>query len=90
MAQSHAGRSIIPTAVALVCDHLFEVAELHRVEIAIRPENVASLRVVHKLGFTEIGLAPGYIHIAGAWRDHRVFQLVRDDVDGRVIDRLTR
>lgn len=88
IARTHAGRGIIPTAVALVADHLFTVAGLHRLEIAIRPENERSLRVVEKLGFSEIGLAPGYLHIAGQWRDHRVFQLVSGDVDGRVLDRL--
>jgi ribosomal-protein-alanine N-acetyltransferase len=88
IARTHAGRGIIPTAVALVCDHLFTVAGLHRIEIAIRPENERSLRVVEKLGFTEVGLAPSYLHIAGQWRDHRVFQLVSGDVRGRVLDRL--
>lgn len=87
IAQSHAGRGITPTAVALLCDHLFAVVGLHRIEIAIRPENAASLRIVAKLGFTEIGLAPGYLHIAGSWRDHRVFQLLGEDVPGGVLAR---
>ena len=86
--RTHAGRGIVPAAVALVCDHLFSVVGLHRVEIAIRPDNDRSLRVVEKLGFTEVGLAPSYLHIAGQWRDHRVFQLVVDDVHGHVVDRL--
>jgi ribosomal-protein-alanine N-acetyltransferase len=88
IARTHAGRGIIPTAVALVCDHLFTDAGLHRIEIAIRPENERSLRVVEKLGFSEVGLAPSYLHIAGQWRDHRVFQMVAGDVPGRVLDRL--
>ncbi len=90
VAQSHAGRGITPTAVALVCDHVFRAAGLHRVEIAIRPENVASLRIVDKLGFTPIGLAPQYLHIAGAWRDHQVFQMVADDAPRGVLERVTR
>jgi ribosomal-protein-alanine N-acetyltransferase len=89
VARTHAGRGIIPMAVAMVCDHLFEVADLHRIEIAIRPDNDRSQRVVEKLGFTKIGLAPSYLHIAGRWRDHVVYQLVVDDVEGHVIDRLT-
>jgi ribosomal-protein-alanine N-acetyltransferase len=88
IARTHAGQSVTSTAVALVCDHLFNVVQLHRVEIAIRPENERSLRIVERLGFTEIGLAPGYLHIAGQWRDHRLFQLLADDVQGRVIDRI--
>lgn len=89
VARTHAGRGIIPAAVAMVCDHLFETADLHRIEIAIRPDNTRSLRVVEKLGFTKIGLAPSYLHIAGHWRDHVVYQLVVDDVQGHVIDRLS-
>ena len=46
IARTHAGRGIIPSAVAMVCDHLFDVAALHRIEIAIRPDNPRSLRVV--------------------------------------------
>jgi ribosomal-protein-alanine N-acetyltransferase len=88
VARSHAGRSITPTAVALVCDHLITTAGLHRIEIAIRPENAASLRVVEKLGFTEIGTAPRYLHIAGDWRDHRIFQVLAEDVPRGLVDRL--
>ncbi|WP_332643964.1 GNAT family N-acetyltransferase [Aeromicrobium sp.] len=88
VAKSHAGRSITPTAVALVTDHLLTTTGLHRVEIAIRPENAASLRIVEKLGFTEIGLAPRFLHIAGAWRDHRVFQVLAEDAQDGVLSRL--
>ncbi|WP_366927601.1 GNAT family protein [Aeromicrobium sp.] len=88
VARSHAGRSITPTAVALVCDHLMSTAGLHRIEIAIRPENAASLRVVEKLGFTEIGLAPRFLHIAGDWRDHRVFQILAEDAPEGLVARL--
>lgn len=87
--QDHAGMSIIPTAVALACDHLFATG-LHRIEIAIRPENAASLRVVDKLGFTPIGLAPRFLHIAGDWRDHEIFQILAEDVAGNLLSRLNR
>ena len=87
--QSHAGRGVTTLAVALVSDHLLTAAGLHRVEIAIRPENAASLRVVEKLGFTEIGLAPRYLHINGDWRDHRIFQVLAEDVPNGVVSRLT-
>lgn len=75
-----AGRSIMPTAVALVTDHCFREVGLHRVEINIRPENAASLRVVEKLGFRPEGLRERYLHIDGAWRDHLTFALCAEDV----------
>jgi [ribosomal protein S5]-alanine N-acetyltransferase len=78
--QRLAGRGIIPTAVALAVDYCFGAMGLHRVEIAIRPENVRSLRVVAKLGFRPEGLRPRYLHIDGDWRDHLVFALNAEEV----------
>lgn len=78
--QRHAGRGVIPTAVALVVDYCLLELDLHRIEVAIRPENTASLRVVEKLGFTEIGYAPRYLHIDGDWRDHRLFAVTAEEV----------
>lgn len=75
-----AGRAIMPTAVAMAVDHCFFVAQLHRLEVNIRPENRASLRVVEKLGFREEGLRPRLLHIDGEWRDHRSFALTVEDV----------
>lgn len=88
IARSHAGRGITPTAVALVCDHLLGSTGLHRVEIAIRPENTASLRVVEKLGFEKFGMAPRFLHIAGDWRDHDLFQILAEDVPEGLLARL--
>jgi ribosomal-protein-alanine N-acetyltransferase len=65
-----AGRAIMPTAVAMALDYCLDVLHLHRVEINIRPENRASLRVVEKLGLRFEGERPAYLHINGEWRDH--------------------
>jgi len=85
----HAGQNVIPTAVALAVDHCLLVLGLHRIEVAIRPENVASLRVVEKLGFTEVGYARRYLHIDGEWRDHKIFQVTREEVGPGLLARLT-
>lgn len=86
--QRHAGQGHMPVAVAMAADYCWTQVGLHRVEIAIRPENTASLRVVEKLGFPEIGYAPRFLHINGAWRDHRLFALCREDVPGGLLRRL--
>ena len=75
-----AGRGVMPTAVALATDHCFRTVGLHRVEVNIRPENAASLRVVEKLGFREEGTRVSFLHIAGDWRDHRSFALTAQEV----------
>ena len=79
ISQEVAGRGIMPRAVALLMDHAFGAMALHRIEINIRPENVASLRVVEKLGIRQEGYRPRYLHIDGAWRDHVSFVMLVDE-----------
>jgi ribosomal-protein-alanine N-acetyltransferase len=82
-----AGRGIVPASVALAVDYCFDALALHRIEIAIRPENEKSLRVVEKLGFRPEGLRPRYLHIDGDWRDHLVFALNSEEVPGGLLRR---
>lgn len=82
-----AGRGVMPTALALAVDHCLLVLRLHRVEVNIRPENTASLRVVEKLGFREEGVRRAFLHIAGEWRDHRSFALTAEDVPDGLLER---
>ena len=86
--REYAGRGVMPTAVALVIDHCFSVAGLHRIEVAIRPENSNSLRVVEKLGIREVGYAPKYLHIDGAWRDHRIYAVTVEEARDGLLARL--
>ncbi|MGJ3508733.1 GNAT family N-acetyltransferase [Enemella sp. A6] len=86
--RAYAGRGIIPLAVAMACDYCWQVMGLHRIEITIRPENTASLRVVEKLGFRHEGFRPRYLHIDGDWRDHEVFALNVEEVPGGLVARL--
>jgi ribosomal-protein-alanine N-acetyltransferase len=86
--RSFAGRGVMPLAVALVIDHCFTAAGLHRIEIAIRPENSNSLRVVEKLGLREVGYAPRFLHIDGDWRDHRLYAVTVEEAPGGLVRRL--
>lgn len=90
--QRLAGRGIMPTALALLVDHAFGPVGLHRVQVDIRPENVASRRVVEKLGFRQEAYHERYMFIDGAWRDHIGYALTREDVapDGGLLARWRR
>jgi ribosomal-protein-alanine N-acetyltransferase len=83
-----AGRGVMPRAVAMAIDHCFFTAGLHRVEIAIRPENSNSLRVVEKLEIREVGFAPRFLHIDGAWRDHRIYAVTVEECPEGMLARL--
>lgn len=82
-----AGRGLTPTAVAMVTDWAFRGLGLHRVEVNIRPENEASLRVVQKLGLREEGLRRAYLHVDGDWRDHRSFAVTAEEVPEGLLTR---
>ena len=87
VAQRVAGRGVTPTAVALATDYCFARLRVHRMEICIRPENAASLRVVEKLGFRHEGFRERYIHINGAWRDHVCYAVTVEEVPQGVLAR---
>ncbi|WP_349642956.1 GNAT family protein [Blastococcus sp. CCUG 61487] len=82
-----AGRGMGSLAVALVCDHAFGPAGLHRLQADIRPENTASRRLVERLGFTPEGLLRRYLDIDGEWRDHVTYALLADDLPGGALAR---
>ncbi|PWI16607.1 alanine acetyltransferase [Streptomyces sp. Act143] len=75
------GRGLATAAVERVCRIARETVGLHRIEATTVVDNAASQRVLGKCGFEPIGLAPRYLHINGAWRDHRMFQKILHDDD---------
>ncbi|MEY5023392.1 MAG: hypothetical protein RL569_305 [Actinomycetota bacterium] len=88
ISRAAAGKNITPIAVALAIDYLMDDLGLHRIEIDIRPENLPSLRVVEKLSLRLEGIKERFIHIDGAWRDHKVFAITAEEKNGSMIDRL--
>lgn len=82
------GGGAATAAVALVVDHCFASAGLHRIEATVRPENAASLRVLAKLGFRQEGLFRRYLDVAGDWRDHLCFALTTEDIPNGLVGRL--
>jgi ribosomal-protein-alanine N-acetyltransferase len=84
------GRGVMTAAVALVVDHCFGPAGLHRLEATVRPENAASLRLLTKLGFRQEGLFRRYLDVGGEWRDHLCFAMTAEEpptggVVGRIV-----
>jgi [ribosomal protein S5]-alanine N-acetyltransferase len=85
-----AGRGVTPTALALVIDHCFSAAGLHRVEVDIRPEKGPSLRVAEKLGLRREGYYERFLDIDGGWRDHVAFAITYEELGGRsMVSRLS-
>jgi ribosomal-protein-alanine N-acetyltransferase len=83
--QSFSGCGVATRALAVLIDHAFGPVGLHRVEVNIRPENEPSLAVVRHLRMREEGSRERFLHIEGAWRDHRSFAITREEADGRPV-----
>jgi len=64
------GHGYMTEAVGAVVHQAFTVLGLHRIEASAMPRNVASRRVLARLGFEEEGLSRHYLKIAGVWEDH--------------------
>jgi len=71
--KNYANKGYTTVAVEILSEYAFDVLELHRVEINLRPENAASRRVAEKAGYIFEGERPRYLHIDGDWRDHITF-----------------
>ena len=74
MAGSHTGRGLATQALQEATDYAFDRLGLHRVEAATLVDNVASQRVLAKVGFERYGVAPQFLRIAGRWQDHVLHQ----------------
>lgn len=77
--EAFAGHGYVTAAVRALVPYVFEELKLHRLQAACLPENERSRAVLRKCGFTEEGVARGYLRINGAWRDHVVYAILRDD-----------
>lgn len=84
------GAGVATGALALGLDHCFGPVGLHRVEATVRPENIASRRVLAKVGFREEGLLRRYLNVDGAWRDHLLVAMTVEEMDGSVAAALVR
>lgn len=74
------GRGYMQEALVCLMEELFSPRVwLHRIQVAVRPDNAPSLRVMARMGFQEEGLCRDYLFINGAWRDHKIFARVNPD-----------
>jgi ribosomal-protein-alanine N-acetyltransferase len=73
----HERRGLMKQALLQVVRHAFGTLGLHRLEANIQPANVASIGLVRACGFSREGYSPKYLKIAGRWRDHERWALVK-------------
>ncbi|MET8991762.1 GNAT family protein [Nonomuraea wenchangensis] len=73
-----AGRGYMSEGLGLVLRHAFDELRLHRLEAQIRPENLASVKLVRRHGFRYEGYSPDLLFINGVWQGHGRWALTND------------
>ncbi|MEL7232162.1 MAG: GNAT family protein [Pseudomonadota bacterium] len=79
VAQDQQGRGHARAAVRAVCRFGFDTLGLHRIEAAVQPDNIASVRVLEATDFRLEGSARGLLRIDGQWADHAVYARLSSD-----------
>ena len=80
LASDRAGRGFMTEAASAVVNFGFEKLGLYRIELRAAPENIASVRVAEKLGFSREGtLRKSGRGASGDRHDHYIFGLLESD-----------
>jgi ribosomal-protein-alanine N-acetyltransferase len=77
--EAFAGQGYMTEALDLMLRHAFLKLRLHRIEANIQPENIASIALVKRAGFSLEGYSRRYLKICGKWRDHERWALLTED-----------
>lgn len=83
IAKEHRQKGYMSDAIETLLPYTFDKALLHRVEAACLPANTASEYLLRKIGFRQEGYARDYLRIDGAWRDHLLFAMLKNDYRNR-------
>lgn len=79
ISEEHNGRGFATEAVTEAVRFAFGKAGLHRIQAGVMPRNVASIRVLEKIGFRFEGVALRYLQINGAWEDHNMYAVTAEE-----------
>ena len=74
-------KGIMPLALRQFVDELFGRTRLHRIEARTAIDNVASQRVLERLGFRREGTLRAYFQLEGVWIDNYLYALLAEEWD---------
>lgn len=76
---SERGKGYSTEAVKILVDYLFLSKDMVRVQARTDPRNVASQKVLKKVGFKKEGIIRKSFFIRGEWRDVLLYSILREE-----------
>lgn len=73
------GKGYVSEAVSLLLYMAFNKLNLHRIQAAVMPKNIGSIKILEKNKFRKEGLAMNYLNINGVWEDHEIYALTKEE-----------
>ena len=71
-------------ALMALLDFGFNQLALHRIEADCAVDNIASGRVLEKVGMTREGMKRKILPIRGEWKDNYFYAILEDDFNGKI------
>ncbi len=78
------GQGLAREAVGAAVDHVFREGLTELATADVDPENLASIRLLERLGFVRTGSAERTWNIGGVWKDSLYYGLTRDNWKARL------
>jgi RimJ/RimL family protein N-acetyltransferase len=79
LAPEHQGKGYATEAAGALVDRLFDRSGVHRVAATLDPANVASARVLERLGFRYEGRSVSSAFVRGSWFDDDRYAILADE-----------
>jgi RimJ/RimL family protein N-acetyltransferase len=79
MVPSETGKGYCSEAAKIIVDYLFLSKEIVRIQAFTDLRNVASQKVLEKVGFSREGIARKSIFNRGEWRDACLYSILREE-----------
>ncbi|MCY4622218.1 MAG: GNAT family protein [bacterium] len=77
LGEQYSGKGYATEALGLLTEYLFSTKLMHRLQLSIRPDNVASRRVAEKCGYTQEGVMRSIAFSHGRFHDMELWSITR-------------
>ncbi|MEL7219689.1 MAG: GNAT family protein [Bacteroidota bacterium] len=79
MHPNHWGSGYATEAVQAILAFGFEQLQLHRIEAGVATANIASIKVLERVGMLREGLCRKILPIRGEWYDNYMYAMLEED-----------